>query len=129
MHWNLQLKCNILATISRVISSVHPFVQFYKYAAAAIDSQREQGKDIKIVLRADSTEDARIYNLPTASEVAVILPDGPQNFQPRDIVIYRKSDHHPLQKSIMRICKTHLHFDSLHYVLLSPEAEKGWIPQ
>ena len=77
LYWNPQFQCIILPTISRFISSVHRFVQFYKHAAAVIDSAGEQGRDIKMVLRADSTEEARRYNLPTASEVAVILPDDP----------------------------------------------------
>ena len=128
LHWNPQLKSDILATISRVINSVNPFVQFYKHAAATVDSAGEQGKDVKMVLRADSSKDAHRYNLPTASEVAVILPGDPQNFQQRDVVIYRKSDDHPLQQPIMRINETHPHFDSLHYVLLFPKGEDGWKP-
>ena len=102
-------------------------MQFYKHAVAVIDSSGEQEKDIKMVLRADSAEDASRHNLPTASEVSLILPDNLQNFQPRGI--YRKSDDHPFQQSIMRISETHPHFDSLHYVLLFPKGGEGWVPQ
>ena len=129
LHSNPQLQCNILATIFRVISSVDPFAYFYKHDAAATDSAGEQEKGIKMIPSAGSTEDARRYNLPTASEVAAILPDDPQNSQPRDIMIYWKLDDHPLQQSIMRITETHPHTDILHYVLLFPKGEEAWIPQ
>ena len=73
LHWNPDLKRDTLATISRIINSVNPFVQYYKNASAIIDSAGECGKDVKMVLRSESSKDARRYNLPTASEIAVIL--------------------------------------------------------
>ena len=50
----------------------NPFVNAYKQAANLLE--QEENDSMKFVLRADSTTDLRRYNLPTAAEVAVILP-------------------------------------------------------
>ena len=55
LHWNPQLKSDILATLSGIINTVNPFVQFYKHALATVNSAGEQGKEIKMVLRANSS--------------------------------------------------------------------------
>ena len=118
----------MLHTISSVINGVNPFLQFYKHAANQIEQAGDQGKSIKMVLRADASKDSRRYNLPTVSEVALILPDAPQNFLPRDIILYRRTEDHPQQKSVVKISETHPHFDPLHYVLfLFLWAEEGWV--
>ena len=78
------------------MADISPFVQVYKHAAAAIEYAGDQGRDIRMVLRADPSKDPRRYNLPTASEVAVLLPNDPLNSNNRRyIVLHRKTDDRP----------------------------------
>ena len=79
---------------------------------------REQGGfDIRMVIRADGGPDPRRYNLPTATEIAVLLPGSgySEAVANRDIVL------HAYCGGIQRITETHCAYDSLHYVLLFPQ--------
>ena len=73
---------------------------------------------MKFVLRADLATDLRRYNLPTAAEVAVILPGSADVSSHRDIVLYKRSSLDPENRDIIRINETHLDYDPPHYVLL-----------
>ena len=65
--------------------------------------------------------DQRRYNRPTASEVAVILPDtGHDRINPREIIL--KTRHGALQQ----ISELHSGYLPLRYPLLFPYGEQGW---
>ena len=105
----------MLHTISSVINSVNPFQQFYTQAANQIEQAGDQDKSIKMVLRAGTCKDSLRYKLPNVPEVALILPDTPQNLLPRDIILYRKTEDYHQQKSVVKIFETHPHFDPLQH--------------
>ena len=70
--------------------------------------------------------DRRRYNVPTASEVAAILPgDGQEEDGAptrRDIVVQLRGG------GVRRICQLHPAYQALHFVLLFPHGELGWHP-
>ena len=61
--------------------------------------------DIRLVLKATrETVDPRRYNVPTGSDVSVIIPtDNQQGISPRDVIVYKDAKHHPSGKSLMQI--------------------------
>ena len=77
--------------------------------------------------------DARLYNTPTADNIAPIIPghfdDEPTNHHREDsfvndIVLNPIRNHqHPF-----RIDAKHRYTDPLHFVLLFPNGELGWRP-
>ena len=81
--------------------------------------------DVSIHLRVTPGLDRRRYNLPTADEVAVILPgvDGDSNIHSqRDIVLQKRTG------GLQIISNLHPSYIPLYYVLLFPYGENGWHP-
>ena len=71
--------------------------------------------------------DPQRYNLPTGSDIAVIiLTDSNDVLSTRDVVSYKNATHHPNGKSLMRIDVQHPMYDPLTYVLMFPFGDKGW---
>ena len=122
-HWHWTIK-----QISHCYKWCESFrAALYIHARNSDGTSRRQGQIIKMVLRADASKDPRRYNLTTASEVALILPDAPQHFLARDFILYCKTEDHPQQKTSEKISETHPYFDPLHDVLFFfPLGEEGW---
>ena len=69
----------------------HPGVQLYKQAYELTQNMNPEDQ-CNIALHFDSDTDHRHYNLPTATEFAVILPgDGDHPTNTCDIVLWRRS--------------------------------------
>src|SRR5450759_1619357 len=81
-------------------------------------------KDRNILLKASNKgQDARRYNLPTASEVAAIIPgDEMEQVDKRDIVVYVNGG------GVCHISDANEAYIPLHFVLLFPYGEAGWHP-
>ncbi|XP_064637877.1 uncharacterized protein LOC135494057 [Lineus longissimus] len=91
-----------------------------KSLKAAVDLY-QQHEDYQLILNADkrpTDEHARTYNLPTATEVAVLMP-GEQHGH-LDIVLQTK------EGRLQRINPRHRSYDPLHYVLLFPHGTDGY---
>ena len=102
-----------------MLHEVNPYVSYYKHA---VDLMKEQGGiDIRMVIRADGGPDPRRYKLPTAPEIAVLLPGSGYS----DVVANRDIVLHAYGGSIKRITETHCANDSLYYVLLFPLENDG----
>ena len=73
--------------------------------------------------------DPRRYNLPTGTDVAVIMPaetiEAPCK---RDVVVYKSAEDHPNGHTLMRIETIHPMYDPLMYVLMFPFGDKGFPP-
>jgi hypothetical protein len=66
--------------------------------------------------------DPRLYNMPTADEVAAIRPgDGREGVRNRDIVLTTRQG-----GGFQRIYETHRAHAPLHYILLFPHGTNGW---
>ena len=109
-----------------MLKDVNPYAQQYLRMADII--KEKPTENIKLVLRATGAAvDHRRYNLPSGTDVAVILPMTDScATSGRDVVIYKTTADHPSAKSLMRIKSTHPMYDPLMYVLLFPFGDKGW---
>ena len=71
-------------------------------------------EDIKLVLRAHSENcniDPRRYNLPTGTDVAIILPTDREAVSARDVIVYKNAANHPTGKQLMNIKAVHPMYD------------------
>ncbi|KIL69116.1 hypothetical protein M378DRAFT_56848, partial [Amanita muscaria Koide BX008] len=114
---NQNLEHGILLELHDMLARHHPYAAVYKNAIQITNRQPlEQRADMQIRLHLQPGTDARRYNLPTADEIAVIIPgDGSENVQDsRDIVLRHQGG------ALRRISHLHQSYSSLHYVLLFP---------
>ncbi|XP_072013683.1 uncharacterized protein [Amphiura filiformis] len=115
---NPDLEAATIGTLQETLRQVNPYIKSFK---AAIEIQEHNHDNLHIVLSAEkkpSEEHARRYNLPTASEVAVILPGDLVNNI--DVIV------HPREGSMQRINQLHRSYDPLHYVMLFPDGTDGY---
>ncbi|KAI0825935.1 hypothetical protein BC629DRAFT_1256263, partial [Irpex lacteus] len=120
MHRNPNLCPDTMRLLQEIIFNSHRYTRIYKQAYEILED--EQADDMAVLLIADPTQDQRRYNLPTATEVAVIVP-GDENTVPRDgrdIILRRRGG------ALQRINDTSPLYAPLHYVLLFPWGTKGW---
>ena len=124
LKWNHQLNSSVMSVLQDMLHKCNPFIDSFRQAS---DIMSKSDTDVSLVLKADTTKDRRRYNLPTSSEISIIMP-GCSVSQPshRDIVLYKRSENHPNGYKTMHINETHPKYDSLHYVLLLPYGQDGW---
>ena len=119
---NADLDPQILLSLQTMLASSHPYVEVYKHAHEVLKDY-DPADDAQIRLRLAPGHDPRRYNLPSADEVAVILPDNEAGTHPRDIILRLR--HGPLK----RISELHASYAPLQYPLLFPHGEPGWYPE
>jgi hypothetical protein len=98
------------------------------YCASYKTAKERLGQDVNLILKLttfDATKrDPRRYNLPSASEVGVIIANDPSNVnETRDLII----EHHGGQ--LKRISELHSAYLPLRFPLLFPRGEPGWHPR
>ncbi|KZP20021.1 hypothetical protein FIBSPDRAFT_708719, partial [Athelia psychrophila] len=119
---NGRVREDTMQILQNVISASHYYTHLYKHAHEVL-REHEDVPDVSIRLRCAPNQDRRRYNLPTADEVAAILPgDGSQPTDSRDIILRLRAPEGPLQ----RISDGHVAYACLHYVVLFPHGEDGW---
>ncbi|MCP3667541.1 MAG: hypothetical protein GY696_34455, partial [Gammaproteobacteria bacterium] len=105
-----------LRAVNRLVQSLEWAAQFRLDPAMELPDGGGAGNpDVQVVIQADkrpTTEHARRYNMPTASEVAVILP-GDQSHH-LSVVIQTRGG------PLMQIPRMHRSYDPLCYPLLFP---------
>ena len=108
------------------MKEVNPYAQKYCHVDNVI--KENPTEDIKLVLRATGNGvDPRRYNLPTGTDVAIIMPtDSNQSTSKRDIVVYKSAEQHPSGNNLMTINTEHPMYDPLMYVLMFPYGDKGY---
>ena len=113
------LSKNLLNELQTIMHLVNPFVNSFKSARRSMDENNIP--DIRLIMRAEKNTDLRRFNIPTASEVAVLMPgENDQLSTIRDIEIYKTGG------GIRRINSLNPLYDPLHYVLLFPYGEFGF---
>ena len=117
---------NLLKELQDVIKDINPYAKTYMHVADVISQKPTE--DVHLVLMVTrKTVDPRRYNIPTGSDVAVVIPAECQNITTgRDVVIYKSTAHHPDRLSLMNIHTSHPMYDPLMYVLMFPFGDKGW---
>ncbi|KAI8525659.1 hypothetical protein RHMOL_Rhmol13G0247700 [Rhododendron molle] len=121
---NQHLRKDVLQTIQETLLQVNPFVEKFRQAHAILDQLGVAGQTLPAHLHYSSSKDRRRYNLPTADEIAVVIPgDGTKACGMRDIILHLRGDN-----QLMQINECHPAYLPLHYVLLFPRGELGWEP-
>ncbi|PPQ82287.1 hypothetical protein CVT25_008437 [Psilocybe cyanescens] len=118
---NADLNRGIMQELQTMLEEYHQYVPVYRHAHEILQ-QYDPADDAVVRLRLSPGLDRRRYNLPTADEVAVILP-GNQSTEPRDIVLRLRSG------PLYRISDLHPAYTPLQYPLLFPRGENGWYPE
>ncbi len=117
LNHNPHLSKGILSRLQDCLKKVNPYIQSLQYASDI----SEKNPDVKVVIHADKKpkdEHARKYNLPVASEIAVIMPGDQEGHL--DVVIKNKGG------GLQTINALHRSYDPLHYVLLFPGGDDGY---
>ncbi|KAG5539463.1 hypothetical protein RHGRI_019865 [Rhododendron griersonianum] len=121
---NQHLRKDVLQTIQETLLQVNPFVEKFRQAHAILDQLGVAGQTLPAHLHYSSSKDRRRYNLPTADEIAIVIPgDGTKACGMRDIILHLRGDN-----QLMQINECHPAYLPLHYVLLFPRGELGWAP-
>ncbi|KAI3860984.1 hypothetical protein MKW92_046656, partial [Papaver armeniacum] len=94
-------------------------------ASELLRRNESRGDDVHVSLQYNKESDKRRYNLPTAYEIDVILPEDGQtiNSGARDIILHLKGS-----RALQRINECNPAYLPLHYVLLFLYGELGWEP-
>ena len=126
--WNTGLDRHILLKLQKILHECYIFVACFKHAAEIFTTSVESEKMI-LVLKQNTYKDLRRYNLPTSSEISVIIPGSSNNSSSnRDIVLYTRASSNPDSRDIKHLSETHQYYDPLHYVLIFPYGDSGWTP-
>ncbi|KAF9538616.1 hypothetical protein CPC08DRAFT_738836 [Agrocybe pediades] len=121
MQQNPSLSRTTMQGLQDMLLEHHQYAPVYKHAHQILHDYEGRVEDAEIRLRVAPGLDKRRYNLPTADEVAVILP-GSNSTAPRDIILHNRAG--PLH----RISDLHPAYAPLQYPLLFPRGENGWHP-
>jgi hypothetical protein len=113
--------------IQTMLNASHPYVPLYKQAYQIIrDLPPDQQMIVHAKITLEPTSDKHCYNLPTAPEVAAIIPGtGDEDVdQHREIILRLKAA--AQGGSLPRISHLNPLYAPLHYVLLFSNGELGW---
>jgi len=96
------------------------FMEQFKKAADIL--KKNPVADLQIRIQTNRDIDKRVYNRPTASEIAVLIPnvDDEVNMKPREAIIFSKNG------SLKFINANKASYDPLMYPLLFPYGQIGW---
>ncbi|KAJ7122662.1 hypothetical protein C8R43DRAFT_899747, partial [Mycena crocata] len=126
MHRNIDLRQDTMQALQDMLRQSHPYTEKYQQAYEILSEEDNDIRDAEVHLRVMPGQDRRRYNLPTAEEVAVILPgEGEAGSDGRDIILRTRL---PDQAPLYRISDLHPAYATLYYVLLFPRGEHGWYP-
>ncbi|KAJ7193496.1 hypothetical protein B0H12DRAFT_992595, partial [Mycena haematopus] len=121
MRNNSNLRRDTMEILQQVIRDNHQYAHLFYHAHEVLARLGDDAEEVSVRLRVAPGVHARRGNLPTADEVAVILPDQ-VGTQPRDIVLRRRNG------PLVQISELHPAYSPLYYVLLFPFGEAGWHP-
>ena len=128
---NENLSLNTTHMLQQLMIDHNPYTPIYQHAYEIL--QFYDAPDYTVKLCVVPGHDPRRYNLPTADEVGVILPER-NEFQGdfRDIIIHLRPQHYhspndnQLHIQLNRINEGHAAYAPLHYVVLFPYGDPGW---
>ena len=120
---NPDLEREKLALLYDMLRRVNPNVDVFSRAADRMAADEDGALSIVLTARRNrgDEQDPRRYNLPTADEVAMIIPGEVGQVGERDIVVRRRDSGH-----LQRMDALAPAYDPLQYPLLFPKGEDGW---
>jgi hypothetical protein len=113
----------ILRSLHDMLYRNHLYAPLYKQAYQVMrEKAPEEQTDVRARIHFRQGTDGRRYNVPTADEIAVIIPgDGSEEVSDkRDIILRLQGGR------LERISQLSHAYSTLHYVLLFPSGEEGW---
>ena len=125
---NGQLNPTIFQELLDLLYDVNPFIHIYKHAREVLQDLPDNSANVQtafnlcIELIVGEGADCRCENLPTADEVAVILPDLPTE-RYCDIIVHLWRS---TEGGFTFVSPNHSCYMPLHYILLFPQGEKSW---
>ena len=127
-HFRGALAPEVLSELQAIMAEHNPFLGQFKYALEIL-RENENSVAVQITIRPDMVPTgahARVYNAPTVSEVAAVIPEPDVVRRPCDIVLHKRGG------GVQIISHTHPYYDSLHYMIFHMRGGFGWhidIPQ
>ena len=119
MQRNRTLDPIVMERLQALILTHHRWARIFKQASEVF--KENQCENVSIQLAANQNRDQRRWNLPTADEVAVVIPgDGTQSYGRRDIIVHRRDG--PLR----RISDGSPMYECLQYPFLFIHGEDGY---
>nr|GFA08532.1 hypothetical protein [Tanacetum cinerariifolium] len=103
-------------------SQHNPLVQAFRMARDRVSVASMQPFTLRLI--GTRQRNARQYNLPTASEVATLVPGDGNPMDSRDVVVEERGGEEG-RTSVKRISELHPSFMALQYPLLFPYGEDG----
>jgi len=119
---NRNLDPVVIDDLQTILLDSHPYIGHYRHAYELIrEKPVEEQKEISIRLHVNLQQDQRTHNLPTAKEIAVIIPEEGMHYviDNRDVVLRVR------EGQLQRISQNSPSYTALHYVLLFPKGENG----
>ncbi|MBW0520701.1 hypothetical protein O181_060416 [Austropuccinia psidii MF-1] len=111
---------NILKEWQKFLSLNNPYVQTYRVAKEIIGDNIEQTFSLKTLEGRQLNRST--YNLPTVSQVAMVVKDADKTHAPHDIILHRVSGF------LQHIHNYHSAYLALRYPILFPYGEQHWHP-
>ncbi|CAG8695146.1 3887_t:CDS:2, partial [Racocetra fulgida] len=114
-----QLRQDILEFIKLMLNQLNPFIINFRSISSYMNIA-----ELCLLIRADHGLDQRVYNKPTASQVAAVWVEGNNSIEyaERDIIVQSQS------KDLIRISELSGSYDPMQYPLLFPQGDYGWHP-
>jgi hypothetical protein len=125
------LNPSILRQLALELDACNPFIPLYRTAHERLQQQDQQDDPFRILLNpqmrliVESGADRRRENLPTATEIAVVIPDEYSESSRRDILLAVRNPAYG-RSGLEKVPVTNAAYMPLHYVLLFPRGDLGW---
>jgi len=116
----------VMDNLQTMLLDNYPYIGHYRHAYELIrEKPVEKQKEITIRLHVNLQQDQRTHNLPTAEEIAVIIPeDGIYHaMDDRDVVLRAR------EGQLEWISQKNPSYSALYYVLLFSKGENEWYPR
>jgi len=123
---NNNLDPMVMDNLQTMLLDNYPYIGHYRHAYELIREKLvEEQEEITIRLHVNLQQDQRTHNLPTAEEIAVIIPeDGIHHaLDNRNVVLRAKGE------QLEQISQNSPSYSALYYVLLFPKGENGQYPR
>ena len=118
---------DIMINILDCLQSVNPYIPLYRQAHDIL--HQDQSSVVYLQLAVPPGVDIRQYNLPTANEIAAILPgDNEHATTGWDLIVQLQLHNDQNEPRFQCIWETNFNYTPLMYVLLFPHGEPGWGP-
>ncbi len=120
---NPNLNHALMADLQDMLIANNPLVPLYKQAYQIMQETPPELQDnVRVSIVMQPGDDPRRYNLPTANDVAAIIPgSGEEDVnEHRGIILRHKNG------GLKTISHLNLLYSPLHYVMLFPKGDHGW---